>query len=254
VKLSKMLSLVCLFLVATSSLKSQTAAFMPKNRNLNHTAIGDQDTSRPTAWERDPDTSRLVPWQLVRQRQEVARKRSRVSSFVAAPSNALITNPIFSVPPTFPAGGEGGATVVTGDFNGDGVPDMAVANRCSSNDECTTASPGALSVFLGNGDGTFKNGVNSPLGGYQTGSVLTGDFNRDGKLDLVASNFCTDTPCSIGSLTLLLGNGDGTFRPPVPIQTGAFGVIGAGDLNGDGSLDLVVTIAVAVQPSPFVVS
>src|SRR5262249_42631163 len=82
------------------------------------------------------------------------------------------------------------SSVAVGDFNHDGKPDLVVANRVSNN----------LSVFLGNGDGTFQAAVT-----YNTGSqpvfVAVGDFNSDGKLDLVTANFGNNT------VSVLLGNG-----------------------------------------------
>ena len=84
--------------------------------------------------------------------------------------------------------------VVVGDFNGDGIPDLAVIDSDSS----------TLDILLGNGDGTFTaETANPPISGIPL-HFATGDFNTDGKTDLaVAENG--------GTIAILLGNGDGTF-------------------------------------------
>jgi len=124
-------------------------------------------------------------------------------------------------------------SIAAGDFNGDGVLDLAVANRSLP----PASYSAAITIFLGNGDGTFKPGVNYAVGPQYANppsSLITADFNGDGKLDLVAAN--SNTP---GSVSILLGNGDGTFQAQVQYSTGAepYTVI-AGDFNGDGKLDL----------------
>jgi FG-GAP-like repeat len=92
-------------------------------------------------------------------------------------------------------------SVVVGDFNGDGVPDLAVANFGSS----------SVSVLLGRGDGTFQAALDFDVGN-RAWSVAVGDFNGDGVLDLaVAGN---------PNVAVLLGNGDGTFRLAVNFAAG----------------------------------
>ena len=120
------------------------------------------------------------------------------------------------------------------DFDGDGNLDLLAANQL-----CSESS---LSVYPGNGDGTFRNalqcsdGVNQ--GDWGTRTIVVGDVNGDGKLDVVWGNFR-----GTNFIYLWLGNGDGTFQPPSPILagTGQGGKpIAIGDLNHDGKLDLVV--------------
>jgi uncharacterized repeat protein (TIGR01451 family) len=118
--------------------------------------------------------------------------------------------------------------VVVGDFNGDGKPDLAVANSGSN----------FVSILLGNGDGTFQPALMADAGGPQL-SIALGDFNGDGKLDLVV--ITRFGGASGPGVSILLGKGDGTFLPPVQIQSNAnVSHVVVGDFNLDGKLDLAV--------------
>jgi hypothetical protein len=120
--------------------------------------------------------------------------------------------------------------IAGGDFNGDGKPDVAIVN-------CTGGTgTHNVSVLLGNGDGTFKPIVNSPLLSPATNPVV-GDFNGDGKLDLAVIH------SSENKIGILLGNGDGTFNAEVEYSLSVAHAtqIAVGDLNRDGNLDLVVS-------------
>jgi len=115
-------------------------------------------------------------------------------------------------------------SVAVGDFNGDGKPDLAVANNSSN----------TVSILLGNGDGTFTPAA-SPATGGKPYSVAVGDFNGDGKPDLAVANYGSNT------VSILLGNGDGTFTPAASPATGSHpDSVAVGDFNGDGKLDLAV--------------
>jgi hypothetical protein len=112
--------------------------------------------------------------------------------------------------------------IAVGDFNRDGILDLAIGNAHSD----------TVSVLLGNGDGTFQAKVDYPSA-HNPRAMTTGDFNGDGFLDLaVACQFSN-------AISIMLGNGDGTFQPHVDYGTGDNPVfVDLGDLNGDGYLDL----------------
>lgn len=114
--------------------------------------------------------------------------------------------------------------ITAADFNGDGNADLAVADETGQN----------ISILLGNGDGTFQNPVEySTTAPYHPTFVAAGDFNNDGRPDLVIAD---------GSyVSVMLGNGDGTFRQPIDTTifkpTGSFAL---GDFDHDGNLDVAV--------------
>jgi FG-GAP-like repeat len=124
-------------------------------------------------------------------------------------------------------------SIVAGDFTGDGRLDLAVANLGPG-----TLDSDTVSVLLDNGDGTFQPQVTYALASASSPmSIVAGDFTGDGKLDLAVAN---DT-LAPGTVSVLLGNGDGTFLPQVTYPVGVFpGAIAAGDFNGDGKSDLAV--------------
>jgi len=126
----------------------------------------------------------------------------------------------------FPAGSDP-QSVVVGDFNGDGKPDLAIANGGSSN----------VTVLLGNGTGGFAAAPGSPVPvGSGPRSLAVGDFNGDGKLDLAVANYNDNT------VTVLLGDGMGGFTARGgPLRVGSNPSSAAvADFNGDGKPDLAV--------------
>ena len=125
-------------------------------------------------------------------------------------------------------------SVALGDFNGDGKVDLAVANANQYG-----ADVGNVSILLGNGDGTFQAAVKQFAGAYPY-SVAVGDFNGDGKADLAVANRSSGP--NDGNVSVLLGNGDGTFQAAVnQMIPGADPVaVAVGDFNRDGKADLAV--------------
>jgi hypothetical protein len=129
--------------------------------------------------------------------------------------------------------------LATADVNGDGKPDIIVANECANTTNC---SNGAVSILLNNGDGTFQAGNSYSSGGAYAYWVAAADLNGDGKADIVVTNECNNSnDCSQGAVGVLLGNNDGTFQAPVtyPTNSDVESVVLA-DVNGDGKLDIVL--------------
>src|SRR6185312_2992823 len=177
-------------------------------------------------WSRTSTTTAFpMCWSIHRQ---LRRLRCRWAAFLMA----VLARPKYIPYPAGCAMLVGGASVV-GDFNGDGFPDIALT--CTGSASKNSAY--TVYVLLGNGDGTFVQ--STAFDGLS--NLVAGDFNHDGKTDLLAvgSNGISGGE----SINFFAGNGDGTFANPVtsalPFATYAYAL--AVDLNQDGYPDLVLS-------------
>lgn len=161
-------------------------------------------------------------------------------------------NGTFQPAVVYDSGGGGPTNIAIKDLNGDAKPDLVVANQ-----GCPGLNTYCLGVLLGNGDGTFKSVVTYPDGGWSWSGgggmsipLMIADVNADGKPDLVVVNQ-TDRNYGHGVVSVLMGNGDGTFRPALTYDSGGFGAFSASvaDVNRDGNLDVVVLNCVSTGPN-----
>ena len=138
----------------------------------------------------------------------------------------------FQAPETIPATFSS-TNLIVGDFNGDGKPDLLFWG--SSLYSISGPDP-FLWLLVGNGDGTFQAPRSSPIGvdSLDVLNVVAGDFNRDGKFDLVEA---LDPP---EILSVLLSNGDGTFQGQDDATAAIPDAVALGDFNGDGRIDMAV--------------
>ncbi len=122
-----------------------------------------------------------------------------------------------------------GPWLAAGDFNGDGVTDLAAVDYYGSD----------AAIYLGNGDGTFHQAPGNTLTvGPEANAAVAADLNGDGILDLAVSNLVG--PISNGTISIFMGKGDGTFTPASASPTVGVNpyAIAYGDFNGDGKPDL----------------
>ena len=150
----------------------------------------------------------------------------------------------FQAAVAYDSGGPLASSVAIADVNGDGKPDLLVVNHSST----TGVGDGTVAVLLGDGDGTFQAALNYDTGALQSEAVAVADVNGDGEPDLIVANMCQVGTCDnggsqSGSVSVLLGNGDGTFKETANYLSGASGTIAVAvaDVNGDGKLDIAVS-------------
>lgn len=119
---------------------------------------------------------------------------------------------------------QGNAPILTADFNGDGIPDVAILGSIPSGQ--------VLSIFLGRPDASFGPRVDYSV---QASGFTVGDFNGDGKPDVIV--------ISSSGASIFLGNGDGTLQAPLSLNqnvASGYSTAASGDFNGDGKLDLLL--------------
>jgi hypothetical protein len=131
-------------------------------------------------------------------------------------------------PPTLGTRSFGGTAIVTGFLNSDSFADLVISNVDSSN----------VTVFIGNGDGTFKAARLLNTGSGPAG-LAVGDWNGDAKQDIAVVD---STELADNNVSLLFGNGDGTFQDTMPTTAQVDSVaIAKADFDGNGRLDFAVT-------------
>ena len=137
----------------------------------------------------------------------------RSGSFAASPSTLTVPSP---------------GDIVVGDFNDDLNPDVLV----------TSFAQNSLYVVLGNGNDSFQPNPASFATGLGPNRIATGDFNEDGELDAIVHNV---SDANGGDISILLGNGDGTFQPATSAAVGSYpDGITVADVNHDNHLDVLV--------------
>jgi hypothetical protein len=162
---------------------------------------------------------------------QTASPKSRVGRTAeSAKRDPLVSAPLGGFGGPEYAVGRGPNSLIVEDVNGDGNPDIIVANTLADADGNWT-----VSVLLGRGDGTF-----GPQAQYAAGlapnALVAGDFNGDGKPDLAVADV------EENAVSVLIGNGDGTFQAPQSFAVGDTPLfIAAADFNRDGKLDVVVS-------------
>jgi len=146
--------------------------------------------------------------------------------------------------PTYVSGGlDNNSAVAVADLNGDGKADLVLTNDACVGLTCNAA----ISVKLGNGDGTFQAARVYDAGGNFPRGLVVADVNKDGFPDLVVAIECADyQTCSSGgsngAVAILLGHGDGTFSAANSYDSGGVNAasVAVADVNGDGSPDVLV--------------
>ena len=177
---------------------------------------------------------------LAKHKSPISERSLGSAAVTASVSNTPVPvspQPTFAAPPVYSVagpqvGGAGMLSVVTGDFNGDGIPDFATAGFY-----CAYPSGDAITVYLGDGHGGFQPPVTYPAG-QCVANIASGRLRgKNAAEDLVVVN----AGFNATGVAVLLGNGDGTFQAPIviPLPNAPTGVAIA-DVNGDGKGDLIV--------------
>jgi len=162
-----------------------------------------------------------ISWLTKHQHAKTSLNRRRQISAAAA------ATPVFANVVAYDSGGPGASFIAVADVNGDGKPDLLVANGRAT-------GTNGVGVLLGNGDGTFQPVVTYSSFGMQA-RLAIGDINNDGAPDIVLSNVQGPT------IVVLLGNGNGKFQNPSAFAAGneILTAVTLADVNHDGKLDLI---------------
>jgi|HubBroStandDraft_6_1064221.scaffolds.fasta_scaffold61739_2 hypothetical protein len=167
-----------------------------------------------------------------------AQARIAAPTAIGSSAVAKAASVAFAPPLLYGTNGFDPGTVVVADLNGDGKPDLIATNGGGE-------AEGTVAVMLGNGDGTFQPAVTYDSGGTWAKAIAVADLNGDGKLDVIVANLYPSGWYGQevnGVVSVLFGNGDGSFKPAVVYDAGAeetFSVAVA-DVNGDGKLDVLL--------------
>ncbi|MEQ8844982.1 MAG: FG-GAP-like repeat-containing protein [Phycisphaerales bacterium] len=135
---------------------------------------------------------------------------------------------LFAEPVRIPAQAVDAATIVSADFNGDGITDIATEGN---------AGVGFVNVLLGDGAGGFGPPTAFATNQARPWGLSVGDVNGDGFVDIACGN--VEGP----DIAVLLGNGDGTFQDPIAVALAIPQSLetGLADFDGDGVLDLIAS-------------
>jgi hypothetical protein len=167
---------------------------------------------------------------------------------LTAQRNPLSSNSFSSVVSYPTTVGTGPNSMDVADLNKDGFPDIVVVNLCyAPPSDCRTS----LDVMLNNGNGTFQSPLRYATDGSRGNSVAIADVDGDGNPDLAVTN----TQYPFPTVSVMRGNGNGTFQPAVSYVLSPSNPNGpvpnrviAADVNGDGKLDLLVALVFASAP------
>ena len=168
----------------------------------------------------------------------------KVSFLDTSASNAVLGTATLGAPtrslnwttPTAPATSPEPQSIVVADFNGDGIPDIAIG----TNGTTATRSTGYLNIFIGNGDGTFQP-ARKTAALPNNGAMVAAHFVTGGPLDLITVD---NNPTGVNNAALFLGDGKGGGTMHAPFSLGGMSnvtAIAAGDFNRDGNEDFVIT-------------
>ncbi len=159
--------------------------------------------------------------------------------------NGLNSNPpgTFQLAATYDSGGVSASSVFVVDVNGDGLPDIVVANQGPTNKD------GSVGVLLNNADGvpgSFSPAVTYDSDGNNATAVTLADLNGDGYPDIVVANYCfavNNCPQQQGGVTVYFNNADGTGNftlSGTSVTPGPTVSVAVGDVNDDGIPDIIV--------------